>query len=191
MGMFSLPDVLNPNSPKNWLPTPSHPFNTAQHLYNAVKPGAVSSAPVDAALAQSPYNPALAQQGLGLLQSAALGGQPSVAELQLQQRGATDAANAFGLASSLGGRSPGMAANLAMNSAQQTQAATNADQAALRAGEMQQARGGLVQATGMYRGQDIDLLKQKMDTDAKNTAAQNAFKGGLINAGTGLLSKLF
>ena len=155
-------------------------------LYKAASPTPVSTAPIQGALATSPYDPAMAKQGLGLLQSAALGQQPSVAQQQVQQQGATDAANAFGLAASLGGRTPGMALRTAENSAQQTQAATNAAGGELRAGEMAQARGALVNGEGMYRGQDIDLLKQQQDTMAKNTAAQNAFKGDLIKTGTSL-----
>lgn len=168
------------------------------------------------------YNPrtegTLNGQGLDTINSlraAAAGQVPSAAEIQLRNQAAKNAANSFGVAAALQGRSPAGALHQALVSNAGTQAQTNSDAAALRAQEMATARGQLV---GAIQGQQQNELGQRQtdttqtgnllqgqigalnagttaavgnaNAQAQAAAAKNAFTGSLINTGVtaGLLS---
>lgn len=168
---------------------------------------------------QGAYNPAAAnqiyqqQQGnIGQLTAQANGTAPSAAELMLRQQGATNAAQAYGTAAAIGGRTPGMAMDAAMRASQQMQATTNQQAATQRAADQAQAQSALAQAlSGMQgqqqtlRGQDLNQLQSlygnqlaaggqianaagaQVNANATNAATKNQFYGGLIGgAGTAL-----
>jgi len=168
------------------------------------------------------YNPGndtslAAQQQMNIngLAAAASGRVPSPAELQLQQQAARNAANSYGTAAALQGRSPGAALRMGTLGAVNTQAATNAQAAIQRAQDTQAAQQQLIQALSSARGQGQNLLAQDMDwrkallsgqlgalgagtTAAGNeanaqsqaAAAQNAYKGSLIGGGASILGAL-
>lgn len=149
---------------------------------------------------------------LGLVRSAALGQTPSAAEIAGANMANRAAAQQFGMASALGGRSPGTALVQASNGAANIQGQNIADTAALRAKEQADARDQLVRGLGAVRGQEQDLgttnanlnLSQQqmllaaqlraqglsdemiatvLGVNTKNAAATNAFNGGLIQTG--------
>lgn len=161
------------------------------------------------------YNPAneadiRARQtgGLDMLGAAAAGTVPSVAELQLRQQAARNAAGAYGTAAALQGRSPGAALRSAQNAGVAIQGQTNADAGILRAKEMADARTAYIQALTGVRSGDHELLGYDTDwrktllgaqgdaiktgvggatglANANTTAAgaNNIFKGGIIQSG--------
>jgi hypothetical protein len=158
------------------------------------------------------YNPGhsaqLFDEGQGAiadLTAASKGLVPSAAELQLHQQAARNAANAFGMAAALGGRTPGGALRSAQMAATNTQGDANAQAAQLRAQEQAQARAALVQAIGNQqqseqglRTGDIQQTGQLIqadtsaldsnakaaaavaDANAKKAAADDAFKGQIF-----------
>jgi hypothetical protein len=155
--------------------------------------------------------------GIALFANAAKGGAPSAAELMLRDQASRNAANSFGQAAALQGRSSGGALRQALISSGAIQSQAARDAAILRAREMEAARAGLVQAVqgqqavvGQQRGQDIDRERSLIsgdigaldantkaalglyDAQARNTAADNAFRGqliqGAVNFGTSGMS---
>lgn len=188
----------------------------------------------------SPLSDARSQQNaaLDMIRSAALGQQPSAAEIAGRAAASRAAAQQFGQASALqGGLSPGAALRMASEGSQNILSQNANDMAALRAGEMERARGALVQGLGGLRGQEQDIstldaqLRQQAalanqkagldqqtinqdwlkallagelqsqgqgvqsavglsDANARQAAADNAFKGTIISQGAGLLPLL-
>ena len=165
------------------------------------------------------YNPATdtglagqQQTNIDQLAAAAAGRVPSPAELQLQQQAARNAANQYGLAAALQGRSPGAALRQASMGSVATQADANTQAAILRAKEQADARNQLITALQSARGQGQNLLQNDTDwrkallagqigalgagttaagneaqASAQNAAARNSLLGGLISGGAGIL----
>lgn len=155
------------------------------------------------------------QSNINDLAAAAAGRVASPAELQLQQQAARNAANQYGLAAALQGRSPGAALRQASMGSVATQADTNTQAAIMRAKEQADARNQLITALQSARGQGQNLLQTDMDwrkallsgqlgalgagttaagnaanASAQNAAAQNAYKGSLIGGGASILGAL-
>lgn len=138
------------------------------------------------------------QSNINDLSAAAAGKVASPAELQLQQQSGLNAARQFGLATALQGRNPGAALRSARLGSQATMADTNLQAAMLRAKEQAEARTALMEALARARqgeqqlySTDTDYRKGMLDIGAKNAAADNTFKGGLINGGGGALGAIF
>jgi hypothetical protein len=160
------------------------------------------------------------QQGaIDMLRQAALGQAPSAAEIQGQNMANRAAAQQFGMASALGGRSPGAALNTALNGAAGIQGNEIANAMANRAQEQANARQQLVQGLQGVRGQEQDLgstnanlnlnqqqmllaaqlkeqgysadmIKSILDAQSRNAAASNQMTGSLLGAGVSLLPLL-
>jgi hypothetical protein len=207
----------------------SNPFKPATADLSGVKAaqdrafGTQDQLAAERAGLQGNYNPfvdnqlaAQQQSNILALAQAAAGRVPSPAELQLQQRAGRNAANQYGLAAALQGRSPGGALRQASMGSVATQADANAQAAIMRAKEQADARAALVGALQSARGQGQNLLQSDMDwrkallsgqigalgagtTAAGNeaqaqsqaAAAQNAYKGSLIGGGASILGALF
>lgn len=154
------------------------------------------------------------QAAISQLAQAAAGNVPSPAELQMRQAADRGAAQSFGLASALQGRSPGGALRNALQSNASILGRTNADAGILRARETADARGQLV---GALQGvQQQNMLQRQLDEErrrallqgqigalgaaggsagnyanasAADAAGLNALRGGIINTGAGLLAR--
>jgi hypothetical protein len=152
------------------------------------------------------------QANINDLANAAAGRVASPAQLQLQQQAARNAANQYGLAAALQGRSPGGALRQASMGSVATQADANTQMAILRAKEQADARNALIQALSSARGQGQNLLSADTDwrkallagqvgalgagttaagneasAQANAAAAQNAYKGSLIGGLSGIV----
>lgn len=121
---------------------------------------------------------------LGGLDAAANGTAPSVAQAQAQQQADRAAAQQFGMAAALGGRSPGGALRQASMGAAQVQGDVASQGAALRAQEMQQARQQQIAALQGMRGQDIGLATDQASLN--NQAMANNLQAQLANQGQNL-----
>ena len=140
---------------------------------------------------------------------------PSAAELQLQQQGNKNAANAFGIGAALQGRDPGAALRASLGASTATQATTNAQAAQMRAQEQAAGQTALAGAlSGMQgqqvtlRGQDLNNLQSLygnqltasgqqvsgagnlMNAQAQAASSANAMKGAELNAAGGIAAKL-
>lgn len=123
---------------------------------------------------------------LDMLGAAAAGTTPSVAELQLRQQAARNAAGAYGTAAALQGRSPGTALRSAQNAGVAVQGQTNADAAILRAKEMSDARNQYIQGLSGVRTGDQNLLGY--DTDWRKTLL--GAQGEAVGQGVGAAQAL-
>jgi hypothetical protein len=157
---------------------------------------------------------------LDLLTGAATGAAPSAAVIAGQNAADRAAAQQFGLAAALGGRTPGAALRTASMGSAGILNQNAADMAAARAAEMATARQGLVQGLQGVRGQDQqvatdqaqiynDWLKSLLnaqvgvnsasgaaagasaDAAAKQAASENAYKSSPIGAGVTFLRNIF
>lgn len=146
---------------------------------------------------------------IGNLTNAANGAVPSAAEIQARQQAQQGAAQMAGRASAFQGRDPAAALRMATLGAGDLEANAIANGAALRAKEQADARGQLVTAVGGATNAENDrqrgyitgdiggldaaarAAQAKADTDAKNSAAQQSFKGGLVSAGTKIIGSIF
>jgi hypothetical protein len=135
--------------------------------------------------AQSDQARAQQQQALQALTAQANGTAPSAAQLQLQQQGQQNAAQAYGRAAALQGRNPGAALMSAQNTALQTQAQTNAQAAQQRASDQANAQQQLVSALGGVRSTDLSAAGANQNA-ALTAAGQNIQnQGQYLNAAVG------
>lgn len=94
-------------------------------------------------------------QTIKMLQEAAAGRAPSAAQNLMRSALDENANRSLGLASTIGGRNPGMALRSGLTAFQQTGQNSAADFAALRAKEQEAARALLAQSTGAAAGRDV------------------------------------
>lgn len=124
---------------------------------------------------------------IGLQRSAALGQQPSVAQMQMQQgMQQAQAAQASAAAGARGGGA-NLAAAQRMGAMQGAQLGAQGVQnsAMLRAGEMATARDAFGNATTAQRGQDFQQAAGQAGLDAQQRAANDAYSMGMTqNAST-------
>ena len=139
---------------------------------------------------------------IGNLGAAAAGAVPSAAEIQARRQVDQAANQQFGTASNFAGRNPGGALRMATVGASNLVGKAIGDNAALRAKEQADARGQLVTAVGNQQqannaqqgdliradltggGQFNDAASTLVTGNAKNTAAQNSYKGAAIGGAT-------
>ena len=120
------------------------------------------------------------------LQQAATGAVPSAAEIQLRNQAARNAANSFGVASALQGRSPGGALHQALVNNAGAQAQTNSDAAALHANEMANARGQLVGAIQGQQQNQLGLRQGDITQQGNLLSGQTSALNAGTSAATGL-----
>ncbi len=135
--------------------------------------------PVEFQMPGSAINTAAAQnQNLGALQRRAMGiGGPSAAELQMQQGMERNVAAARALAASNPGLSPGQAARLASQGAQEANLATQQQTALLRAQEQAQAEQTLMQAIQGQQGAELQQAGLMLTPQELNLQAFLAQQG--------------
>ncbi len=142
----------------------------------------------------SPYygegqaNQAYAVQGdaLGMMRAGAMGQGPSAAQQMVERNRSQNAAQAVGMAKSMGG-DPGLANRNMTNQIARGNADASYQGALLRAQEQQAAQQAYLQGATAARGQGIELAGQRKNMAGQNASNRAGFLGGMLNMGGGLI----
>jgi hypothetical protein len=112
---------------------------------------------------------------------------PSAAQRLIEMNREQNAANMIGSAKSMPGGNPALANQVAAEGIARGNASATLQGAQMRSAEQQAMIGNYLTGIQAARETDAELYKTRLEANQKNTAGKQAFIGGIMSGGAGIL----